>query len=90
MYIHGMKILVYGEGAGISATAADDNCINIAQTGRYISLSRPADVTVYNTCGTEVMSLRAEAFDAGQLRAGVYIIQARDNGATTTRRILLP
>ena len=90
MYIHGMKILVYGEGAGISATAADDNSINIAQTGRYISLSRPADVTVYNTCGAEVMSLRAEAFDAGQLRAGVYIIQARDNGATTTRRILLP
>ena len=51
MYLQGLKVQVYGEGAGIAGTQADSDHINIAQTGRFISLSREADITVYNAGG---------------------------------------
>lgn len=90
MYIHGIKALVYGEGAGIAGTQADSDHINIAQTGRFISLSREADITVYNAGGKEVLSARAEALDLGALGTGLYIVQARDNNAVSTQKVLIP
>ena len=90
MYVHGIKALVYGEGAGISGTASDAEDINIAQTGRFISLSREADVNVYNAAGKVVLSTRAEALDLGVLGTGLYIVQARDAKAVATQKVLIP
>ena len=90
LFVHGMKVQVYGEGAGIAGTQADSDHINIAQTGRFISLSREADVTVYNAGGKEVLSARAEALDLGALGTGLYIVQARDNNAVSTQKVLIP
>ncbi len=88
MYVHGIKALVYGDGAAINTTTADGS-INIVQTGRYISLSQPADIIVYNTCGVQVYTSHGDAADLGILEAGLYIVQVRANGATATQRILL-
>ena len=85
-----MKVQVYGEGAGIAGTQADSDRINIAQTGRFISLSREANITVYNAGGKEVLSARAEALDLGALGTGLYIVQARDNNAVSTQKVLIP
>lgn len=90
LYLHGIKALVYGEGAGISGTASDAEGINIAQTGRFISLSREADVNVYNAAGKVVLSTRAEALDLGVLGTGLYIVQARDAKAVATQKVLIP
>lgn len=90
MYLQGLKVQVYGEGAGIAGTQADSDHINIAQTGRFISLSREADITVYNAGGKEVLSARAEALDLGALGTGLYIVQARDNNAVSTQKVLIP
>lgn len=90
LYLHGIKALVYGEGAGISGTASDAEGINIAQTGRFISLSREADVNVYNAAGKVVLSTRAEALDLGVLGTGLYIVQARDAQAVATQKVLIP
>lgn len=90
MYLHGIKVQVYGEGAGISGTASDTEGINIAQTGRFISLSREADVNVYNAAGKVVLSTRAEALDLGALGTGLYIVQARDAQAVATQKVLIP
>lgn len=90
MYVHGLKVQVYGEGAGISGTASDAEGINIAQTGRFISLSREADVNVYNAAGKVVLSTRAEALDLGVLGTGLYIVQARDAKAVATQKVLIP
>lgn len=90
MYVHGIKVQVYGEGAGISGTASDAEGINIAQTGRFISLSREADVNVYNAAGKVVLSTRAEALDLGALGTGLYIVQARDAQAVATQKVLIP
>lgn len=88
MYLHGIKALVYGVGTGVNETFADSE-INIAQTGRFITLSQTADITVYNTCGAQVLSLRGEVADLQSLGAGVYIVQARANGAVAIQRVLL-
>lgn len=90
LFIHGIKVQVYGEGAGISGTASDAEGINIAQTGRFISLSREADVNVYNAAGKVVLSTRAEALDLGALGTGLYIVQARDAQAVATQKVLIP
>lgn len=90
LYLHGIKVQVYGEGAGISGTASDAEGINIAQTGRFISLSREADVNVYNAAGKVVLSTRAEALDLGVLGTGLYIVQARDAQAVATQKVLIP
>ena len=90
LYLHGIKVQVYGEGAGISSTASDAEGINIAQTGRFISLSREADVNVYNAAGKVVLSTRAEALDLGVLGTGLYIVQARDAQAVATQKVLIP
>lgn len=90
LYLHGLKVQVYGEGAGISGTASDAEGINIAQTGRFISLSREADVNVYNAAGKVVLSTRAEALDLGALGTGLYIVQARDAQAVATQKVLIP
>ncbi len=90
LFIHGIKVQVYGEGAGISGTASDAEGINIAQTGRFISLSREADVNVYNAAGKVVLSTRAEALDLGALGTGLYIVQARDAKAVATQKVLIP
>ena len=90
MYLQGIKVQVYGEGAGISGTASDAEGINIAQTGRFISLSREADVNVYNAAGKVVLSTRAEALDLGALGTGLYIVQARDAQAVATQKVLIP
>lgn len=90
LFIHGIKVQVYGEGAGISSTASDAEGINIAQTGRFISLSREADVNVYNAAGKVVLSTRAEALDLGVLGTGLYIVQARDAKAVATQKVLIP
>lgn len=90
LYLHGIKVQVYGEGAGISSTASDAEGINIAQTGRFISLSREADVNVYNAAGKLVLSTRAEALDLGVLGTGLYIVQARDAKAVATQKVLIP
>lgn len=90
LFIHGIKVQVYGEGAGISGTASDAEGINIAQTGRFISLSREADVNVYNAAGKVVLSTRAEALDLGVLGTGLYIVQARDAQAVATQKVLIP
>ena len=90
LYLHGIKALVYGEGAGISGTASDAEGINIAQTGRFISLSREADINVYNAAGKVVLSTRAEALDLGVLGTGLYIVQARDAKAVATQKVLIP
>lgn len=90
LFIHGIKVQVYGEGAGISGTANDAEGINIAQTGRFISLSREADVNVYNAAGKVVLSTRAEALDLGALGTGLYIVQARDAQAVATQKVLIP
>lgn len=90
LYLHGIKVQVYGEGAGISSTASDAEGINIAQTGRFISLSREADVNVYNAAGKVVLSTRAEALDLGVLGTGLYIVQARDAKAVATQKVLIP
>lgn len=90
LYLHGLKVQVYGEGAGISGTASDAEGINIAQTGRFISLSREADVNVYNAAGKVVLSTRAEALDLGVLGTGLYIVQARDAKAAATQKVLIP
>lgn len=90
LYLHGIKVQVYGEGAGISSTASDAEGINIAQTGRFISLSREADVNVYNAAGKVVLSTRAEALDLGALGTGLYIVQARDAQAVATQKVLIP
>lgn len=90
LYLHGIKVQVYGEGAGISGTASDAEDINIAQTGRFISLSREADVNVYNAAGKVVLSTRAEALDLGALGTGLYIVQARDAKAVATQKVLIP
>lgn len=90
LYLHGIKVQVYGEGAGISGTASDAEDINIAQTGRFISLSREADINVYNAAGKVVLSTRAEALDLGVLGTGLYIVQARDAKAVATQKVLIP
>ena len=90
LYLHGIKVQVYGEGAGISGTASDAEDINIAQTGRFISLSREADINVYNAAGKVVLSTRAEALDLGVLGTGLYIVQARDAQAVATQKVLIP
>lgn len=90
LFIHGIKVQVYGEGAGISGTTSDAEGINIAQTGRFISLSREADVNVYNAAGKLVLSTRAEALDLGVLGTGLYIVQARDAKAVATQKVLIP
>lgn len=90
MYLQGMKVQIYGEGAGIAGTQADSDRINIAQTGRFISLSRKANITGYNAGGKEVLSARAEALDLGALGTGLYIVQARDNNAVSTQKVLIP
>lgn len=90
LFIHGIKVQVYGEGAGISGTTSDAEGINIAQTGRFISLSREADVNVYNAAGKVVLSTRAEALDLGVLGTGLYIVQARDAKAVATQKVLIP
>ncbi|MCD8287909.1 MAG: T9SS type A sorting domain-containing protein [Porphyromonadaceae bacterium] len=90
MYVHGIKAQVYGEGAGVISVQNNADNINLAQTGHFFSLSRKADVNVYDISGKKVFSTYDEAFDLSGLSHGLYFIQVIDNKTISTQKVLIP
>lgn len=87
LYVHGIKVLVYTEPAGVKNVQADADVLTLAFDGNMLSATGEAEMNVYTVAGQLVANGTGTALSLDNLAAGVYVARAAGANGTAVIKI---